>query len=252
MAQISLQSRIVYGPVLSRRLGRSLGINLLPTSYKLCSFDCVYCQYGPTLKTTSSSNINDLPTVDQVNQAVEKALKKPRSLDFLTFSGNGEPTLHPQFSKIVQEVSILLDRLSPETKLAILSNSSKVMDPEVVKALNLMDAPMMKLDAGDEITFHAINQPEGSVKFTKILRGLKHISRLIIQSAIINGPISNSSGEAYKSWIDALININPKEIHIYATERPTAKDGIIKVPGKKLKQIEKELISQHSLKVHAY
>ena len=95
MAHLSLQNRIVYGPVFSRRLGRSFGINLLPRNQKSCSFDCVYCQYGATQYPTLTPKIEDIPAIDEVLEAVEKALRKPRSMDYLTFSGNGEPTLHP-------------------------------------------------------------------------------------------------------------------------------------------------------------
>jgi len=159
MPSIPLQKDIIYGPVLSRRLGRSLGINLLPTDRKVCSFDCVYCQYGRTTEPTFSPGVDDLPTFSDVVAAVEKALKKPHTIDTLTFSGNGEPTLHPQFPEIVRSIKRLRDDFRPEVKLAVLSNSSRVMDSAIVDALSLLDAPMMKLDAGDEITLREINQP---------------------------------------------------------------------------------------------
>ena len=252
MAKISLQSGIVYGPVFSRRLGRSFGINLLPKSYKSCSFDCIYCQYGPTKNVTLSPKFEDLPTIAQVLAAVEKALMKPRTMDVLTFSGNGEPTLHPDFQEIVQGVSAIRDRLRPNVKLALLSNSSKVMDPEVKKAIEQIEIPMMKLDAGEDQTFHVINQPESSLHLTDIIKGLKEIPDLIIQSLLIDGEISNIKGESFQSWVDVLMDINPRELHIYSTERPTAKDDLVRVSARKLAQIEGLLINKYDLRAHAF
>jgi len=252
MAKISVQAGIVYGPVFSRRLGRSFGINLLPTSYKSCSFDCVYCQYGPTKNVTLSPKIEDLPTIEQVLAAVEKALTKPRTVDVLTFSGNGEPTRHPDFQEIVQGVSAIRDRLRPNVKLALLSNSSRVTDPEVQKAIERIEIPMMKLDAGDEQTFRAINQPESSLHLTDIIRGLKELPDLIIQSVLIDGEISNIKGDTFQSWVDVLKDINPHEVHIYSTERPTAKDDLVRVSARKLSQIEGLLINKYDLLAHAF
>ncbi len=124
MAMIPLQRGIIYGPVASRRLGRSLGINLLPANCKLCSFDCVYCHYGRTQAKSLHPEEDAFPSVQEVLNAVEAALQGGLDFDYLTFSGNGEPTLHPNFAEIVFEVRILRDRLRPQVKLAVLSNSS--------------------------------------------------------------------------------------------------------------------------------
>ena len=252
MAQISLQEKIVYGPVFSRRLGRSFGINLLPTTYKLCSFNCVYCQYGPTKWRALSCKKESFPRIDAVLEAVEKALRKPRSMDVLTFAGNGEPTLHPSFLEIVQGVKKLRDHLRPDLKLALLSNSSRVIDTEVQRAIDFIEMPMMKLDAGDQRTFDLINRPVGSVNLSEIIKTLKSVRGLIVQSLFIDGPISNVSGEAFQSWLNAVMDIAPKEIHMYSTDRPTAEDSVKKVNPERLKQIENDLINHYSLNVHAF
>lgn len=252
MAQISLQNKIVYGPVFSRRLGRSFGINLLPINYKLCSFNCVYCQYGSTERMALAHKENNLPEVEVVLESVEKALKKPRSMDVLTFAGNGEPTLHPNFLEIVQGVKNIRDHLKPELNLALLSNSSRVMDPNVQKAIDIIEMPMMKLDAGDQRTFDAINRPVEGLNLSDIIKVLKSIRGLIIQSMLIDGPNSNISGEAFQSWLNAVLDIDPKEIHIYSTDRPTAEESVIKVDPGKLKQIENDLIKHYGLNVHAF
>jgi len=251
VAQISLQKGIIYGPIFSRRLGRSLGINLHPTSYKACSYDCIYCQYGLICDSGASPETEDLPTISQVTSAVEKALKKPRSMDFLTFSGNGEPCIHPDFPEIVESVKKITSRLRPDAKLALLSNSSRVMMPEILAAICLFDAPMMKLDAGDEDTFLAINQPVENIHFEEIIDGLKEIPNLIVQSIMIDGAVSNIRGAAYKSWVDILREIIPKEVHIYSSERPTAYEDVVCVSPTKLNKIAEELNNRFGLNVTA-
>lgn len=252
MSGIPLQSGIIYGPVFSRRLGRSLGINLLPTTHKLCSFDCIYCQYGPGQGTTFFPDREELPSVDQVLTAVERALKKPRTIDYLTFSGNGEPTIHPDFSHIVHSVIKIRDRLRPDVKLALLSNSSRVRDPEVISTVNLLDAPFMKLDAGDEETFTAINHPEPSICLEDIVEALQTIPNLVIQSLLLNGEISNICGDAYRSWVDTICSIKPKMVHVYSMERPNAVKGIVCVSPYRLKEIANEITHQYGLTVKPF
>jgi wyosine [tRNA(Phe)-imidazoG37] synthetase (radical SAM superfamily) len=252
MACISLQKGIIYGPVLSRRLGRSLGINLLPTTHKVCSYNCLYCQYGPTIRQSSQPDPEYLPNVEAVLMAVERALKKPRSLDCLTFSGNGEPTIHPDFPIIVQGVKELKERLRPDAKLAILSNSSLVMNPRVTSALSLFDIPMMKLDAGDEETFQAINRPVKGIYLSDILAGLKDLPNIVIQSALIDGVPSNICGVAFQSWVEALKAVNPTAVHIYSTDRPTAEDSVECVSPTKLSQIKDHLVNEHGMNVSAF
>lgn len=252
MGQISLQNKIVYGPVFSRRLGRSFGINLLPTKDKVCSFDCVYCQYGSTNHLTCSPDNDDLPKVDDVIDAVEKALLKPRTIDILTFSGNGEPTLHPYFPEIVQSVREIRDRLRPYVKIGLLSNSSMVWDTKIRSTIDTIDVVMMKLDAGDEKAFYAINRPADGIHLSKIVEGLKEMRGFIIQSMLIAGPFSNISGIAFQSWVDVLKDINPKEVHIYSIERPTAENNIVRVSSRKLKQIERKLNDHYKINAHAF
>jgi wyosine [tRNA(Phe)-imidazoG37] synthetase (radical SAM superfamily) len=252
MSGIPLQTGIIYGPILSRRLGRSLGINLLPTGCKVCSFNCIYCQYGPA-KPVLPDHIDELfPAVDEVLRHVERALKKPRTINYLTFSGNGEPTLHPEFINIVRGVRFLRDKFRPEAQLAILSNSTGVTQPDVLAALNLMDVPMMKLDAGDEQTFTAINRPAQPEGFRNLVDGLKKIPNLRIQSMLVDGEISNVKGPSFTAWVDLLVDLQPHQIHIYSIERPPADEGLITVAPKKLEEIALELINNYGLKVKAF
>jgi wyosine [tRNA(Phe)-imidazoG37] synthetase (radical SAM superfamily) len=252
MSGIPLQSRIIYGPIHSRRLGRSLGINLLPFDQKVCNFDCIYCQYGSTSDSAIVVKQASLPGVEDVITAVEKALKKPRTLDYLTFSGNGEPTIHPNFPEIVAEVKKLKDQLRPELKLGILSNSSNVMQPEIIKALGLMDAPMMKLDVGDEDTFKMINKPIGNINFQDMVSGLKEVPNLMIQTMLLDGDIMNIRGKAYDAWVSALVSLAPVKTHIYSIARPTAKLNLKPVPMEKLISIAEALCSDYGLDVEAF
>lgn len=252
MPGIPLQTGIVYGPILSRRLGRSLGINLLPNFQKVCSFDCIYCQYGPTEELTLLPNRDLLPSISDVLMAVEKALMKPRTIDYLTFSGNGEPTIHPDFPEVVREVKALIDRIRPEVKLAILSNSSMVTNPDVLSALSLIDYPMMKLDVGDQHTFTAINQPIKGLNLSDIIAGLRNVQELVIQSVLIDGEISNIQDSIYDTWVEALRELQPYEIHIYSSERPTAFNDVRCVSPKKLKSIEEDLRLRFGLNAVAF
>lgn len=252
MSGIPLQTGIIYGPILSRRLGRSLGINLLGTESKVCSFNCIYCQYGPAKAVDSVRESVSLPSNDEILIEVETALKKPRTIDFLTFSGNGEPTLHPDFPMIVQGVKSLRDKIRPDARLAILSNSSGVIQPGIVSALKQLDAPMMKLDAGDEQTFNAINRPAQSIRFWDIVEGLSKLPKLIIQSLLFDGEISNVREKPFTNLVKVLMDLNPEEIHIYSIARPTADAGVIPVHPKKLQEIELELNNKYHLPVKAF
>jgi wyosine [tRNA(Phe)-imidazoG37] synthetase (radical SAM superfamily) len=194
----------------------------------------------------------ELPKPPEIYEAVEAALKKPRSLDYLTFSGNGEPTIHPDFPEIVRGVKAIKDKLRPDAKLAILSNSSRVSDPEVAAALRLFDAPIMKLDAGDEETFEKINHPVGGLTIDDVVGGLKRLPLLIIQSVLINGDVTNIRGEAFEHWANRLAELHPRMVQIYSTERPTADANLQCVSPEKLQAIAKTLQEKYQLRVEAY
>lgn len=251
-SSISLQESIIYGPVFSRRLGRSFGINLLSTTCKICSFDCIYCEYGPTGCHTLNPPEGLLPGVEEILFAVEKSLRKPHSMDCLTFSGNGEPTLHPKFPEIVKGVKQLRDDIRPSVKLAVLSNGTQLNNPEVFTALSNVDLPMMKLDGGDAETVGKINRPVSSVKFEDIFEGLKALPGMIIQSMLPNGVVSNTQGEEYVSLAEALKVLNPACVHIYSIERPPAINGVKPVPPKNLFEIKKDLSDRFGLRVKAF
>lgn len=251
MRVLRLQDSITYGPVFSRRLGRSLGVNLLPAERKVCTFDCIYCHYGHATPVASPAGIA-FPPADWVLAAVEKIVRHYPYADHLTFSGNGEPTLHPQFPEIVAGVRRLLDRMTHRLRLAILSNSTTVRLSHVREALALFDAPILKLDAGDVATFAALNRPAQGVNLERIVEGLKGIPGLIIQTMIVNGQVSNARGEPFEAWLDALAEIRPTHVQIYSTDRPVPNTGVERVPSAELRRIAQEVQQRTGLPAMAY
>jgi len=223
---LQLQNDIIYGPINSRRLGSSLGLNILPTSYKACPFNCAYCQYGftPSHGFMTESDGRDMPTLSEVEKALWGALDEYPSVSYITFSGNGEPTLHPDFGNIVDAVKKIRDDAAPQAKVAILSNSALVYKLEVRDALSRLDVRFMKLDAGDEDTFRRFNRPHKSLDFNSIIDGLKMLENIYIQALFAGGEYGNFNDKAIDSWIEKIGEIKPIACHIYSLDRPTA-DG---------------------------
>jgi wyosine [tRNA(Phe)-imidazoG37] synthetase (radical SAM superfamily) len=253
MSVLELQEGVIYGPVNSRRLGRSLGINLLPARRKVCTFNCVYCQYGKAEAVSPSDVQAGFPSVSSVLQEVEEAIKRQQAPpDYLTFSGNGEPTLHPGFPEIVVEVLHLRDRLCPAARVAILSNSSTVHRPEVRRAIEQLDDPIMKLDAGDPETLSRLNRPARAVTLERILEGLAAMPRLIVQSMIIAGEAQNAEGEAHEAWLTTLCRLSPEKVQIYTAERPAAESGVRRVPREELEKLAERAQERTGIPVGAY
>lgn len=218
---LDLKKGIIYGPVHSRRLGRSLGINILPGEAKLCTFDCLYCQYGWTgIHDAKPPRDVDLPSVSDVLDAVRNALALidvPPA--YITFSGNGEPTLHSDFPRMVEGVIDLRNRFSPQSETAILSNSTTVSDPDIRSALARLDLRIMKLDSGSEEMLGAYNRPCGGIHLGEIVEGLAALKDVTIQALFTGGPAGNGGVEAVDAWIDQLEKIRPLMVQIYTLDR---------------------------------
>jgi wyosine [tRNA(Phe)-imidazoG37] synthetase (radical SAM superfamily) len=252
MRVLPLETGITYGPLFSRRLGLSLGVNLLPTGYKLCSFDCVYCHYGRTEVKTLAPPPRDFPWTRDVLRAIEAAWRRYPNPDYFTFSGNGEPTLHPAFPDVAAAVRCLRDELDPDVKLALFSNATTVHLPRVRQALLLFDAPILKLDAGDPETLARINRPAPGVELACIVEGLKGVPNLIIQSVLIDGQVSNIRGKAFEAWVEALADIRPARVQIYSTDYPVPEAGVERVPPYVLRRIAGEVERRAGVRVDAY
>lgn len=255
---LPLQPGIIYGPVHSRRLGLSLGVNLLPSSYKLCSFNCLYCQYGwtpkPTLNPTYQTK--DLPQPREVSDALEKSLqqiiRQRIKLDCITFSGNGEPTLHPELGEIVETAKILRDMYLPQVKLAILSNSSTVGRKDVRGTLNMLDLRVMKLDAGSEELIHRLNGPAPPFYLGEIVAGLKQLKDVILQSLFVQGRVTNADPDSLELWLEKVREIQPLLVQVYTLDRAPADTRLWKVNTATLQWIANQLRWRAGVKAEVY
>ncbi len=239
---LDLQAGIIYGPVRSRRLGRSLGINILPAGRKVCSFDCLYCQYGFSQGKTreeAGKQGNVLPTVSEVLGAVERAvinLSPPAA--YLTFSGNGEATLHPGFKEIVLGLREIRDRLCAGSKTAILSNSTTVNDPLIREALALLDVRIMKLDAGTEEKFAHYNRPAKGITLEDTVAGLAVLKNVMIQSLFTKGAEGNFTPEHLNAWVEQIKKISPLFVQLYTLDRESPTTSLIPVDKSELLHIQ--------------
>jgi wyosine [tRNA(Phe)-imidazoG37] synthetase (radical SAM superfamily) len=255
---LKLQSGCIYGPVLSRRLKSSLGLNVLPRGYKLCSFNCIYCQYGLTKAekhTIYPLREEKFPGVAEVREALVEALATAeREILYITFSGNGEATLHPQFPELVDMLIGVRDEYYPSAKTAILSNSTTIDRPEIKAALRKLDTPIMKLDAGYEGLFKKINRPADGIDFNTIVKGLTTLDHpgLIIQALIMGGPYFNATDDNIEKWAGLLKRINPLEAHIYSLDRPPALKNVLQVTKAGLEKIAQKASELSGIKVLAF
>lgn len=240
-----LFDEIVFGPVKSRRFGVSLGMNLLPVDFKYCTFNCIYCECGWTYKKNSEKI--KLPSRAEVFDALDirlKSLKEKEIVpDHITFAGNGEPTIHPEFSGIVDDTILLRDRYFPETQITVLSNASLIHKPKVFEALNKVDNNVLKLDSAIDETFRLINQPAPTLKLTTIIENMKRFEgNQIVQTLFIRGKfdgkvVDNTTDREVNAWLDVIREIHPKSVMIYPIERETAAEGLVKVPASDLESI---------------
>ncbi|MBO4332391.1 MAG: radical SAM protein [Paludibacteraceae bacterium] len=236
-----LFDQIAYGPVHSRRLGVSLGVNLLPTSQKLCSFECIYCECGFTKRVDGAK----LPTRQQVNEALLAKLDAMKSdgvnLDVLTFAGNGEPTLHPDFAGIIDDTIVARDRLFPNAKISVLSNATMIGHDDVFNALLKVDNNILKLDSGLTQTAKLIDLPNSpAYSVEKQVELMKRFDgNLIIQTIFLRGVyngqvVDNTTPEEVAAWTEAVRQIRPKQVMVYQVDRETPVPGLEKLTNDEL------------------
>ena len=252
---LPLQKGIIYGPVNSKRLGRSLGINLFPDTKKICSFDCAYCQYGRTSDKTSKPNRADLPKVDEVINAVEQVLKSSVEFDYITFSGNGEPMVHPDFPEIVRKISELRDKYRHDVPLTLLSNSSCLASDVDIDTLSLIENRIFKLDCADQKSFMIMNDASSDLKIADIIAGLEKLSAVLpitIQTVFVDGIIQNYQGEIFDQWLKAIKRIKPQKIQVYSTDRPGAVAGIKMIRNEELHRLANLIQEQTGIPTRAY
>lgn len=245
----------IFGPVRSRRLGVSLGINLSPSDGKVCTFDCLYCEAGYNAQGPGRAG---LPDTERVASELEKKLGEMKEagspLDVITFSGNGEPTVNPCFPEIVDKVLELRDRYYPEAKVSVLTNSTRIFTPAVAEALDKVDNNILKLDSAIEPTMRLIDAPtESSFTVEKVVEGLRRFAgRGIIQTMFLRGshngvPVDNTTDEEVEALIAAYRDISPREVMIYSLDRSTPEEQLVKVERDELERIA-ERIRQAGIK----
>jgi wyosine [tRNA(Phe)-imidazoG37] synthetase (radical SAM superfamily) len=250
---------VIFGPVRSRRLGLSLGVNLLPLHSKYCSFNCIYCECGWT--PPDQAKHPEFPSRAEVSMYLEQRLEELVNDDHLpdaiTYAGNGEPTLHPEFAGIVDDTIALRDQFAPDAKVTVLSNSSMIQVPAVFQALQKLDNNILKLDAGSAYLFNMINNPVEPVEFTGLIENLKKFQgNLIIQSMFLRGNfkghvVDNTTNNEVSEWIRHLVEINPKLVMIYPIARATPVHNLEKIGLHELEEIA-EKVRKAGLKVQVY
>ena len=239
----------IFGPIHSRRLGTSLGINLSPNDGKVCSFDCIYCEAGYNAQGAGKAG---LPPREQVLADLEAKLAAMRDagegLDVITFSGNGEPTLHPEFPEIVDGVLALRNRYFPEAKVSVLTNSTRIFTPRVAEALKRVDNNILKLDSAVEETMRLIDAPnDPSFTVERVIEGLKQFEGTgIIQTMLLRGThdgrrVDNTTPEELAALEAAYKAIKPAAVMLYSLDRSTPEERLERVPPEEIAEIAARL-----------
>lgn len=242
-----MREELVFGPIISRRLGASLGINLLPQKGKLCNFDCIYCECGWNRDGRGDRSI---ATAEDLRRTLEEKLlecqEKGIRIDSITFSGDGEPTLNPAFPEIIDITLELRDRFYPEAKVSVLSNSTRVFRDEVFQALKKVDNPIMKLDAPTAELAARINQPACEYDVRSIVADLKKFDGdFVLQTMFLKGNgFDSSSPEVLDGWMDIVRELRPREIMVYTLDRETPMKGLQKFTPEQMAQMVRPLTDE--------
>lgn len=247
----------IFGPVKSRRLGISLGINLLPADGKVCTFDCIYCECGLNATRRTKS---PLPTREEVAEALEKKLMEMKEHgelpDVLTFAGNGEPTIHPHFGEIIDDTIALRDRLCPAAKVSVLTNATIITRDTVFEALKKVDNNILKLDTVDSSYIDTIDRPTGKYDVNTIIDRMRAFNgKAVIQTMFLKGEVDgkdmDNTGDSYvMPWIATVKEIAPREVMIYTIDRETPVSGLMKASREELDRIV-ALLAKEGIKATA-
>jgi len=251
-----LFGEIIFGPVNSRRLGKSLGINLLPVSAKYCNFNCIYCECGLTRKGYGRLR-KEMPAAGEIVTSLEKVLNDFREnnkiIDTITFAGNGEPTLHPEFPEIVDSTILLRNKLYPDAKIAVLSNATMISKVSVHQALSKVDYNILKLDSVNEDTVRMVNCPSGNFNLSRIIEELRNFNNLTIQSLFFRGEykgriVDNTTNQEIDSLLETVVTLKPEHVMIYTISRDTPVKNLSNIGIDELERIA-EKFRNRGLKV---
>ena len=264
-----IREETVFGPIFSRRLGSSLGINLLPEKGKICNFDCIYCECGWN---RDGRNDTVLPTAEKVRTDLERMLKKLAAegtpVDSITFSGDGEPTLNPEFPQIIDDTLRLRDEYYPRAKVSVLSNATRVHLPAVFNALRKVDNPIMKIDAPTNELVAKINMPAPGYDLQRVIEALKQFEgNFVLQTCMLrtesgerrvesgerrveNGErgaelvFDSSSPEVVGPMMDIVRLLKPREWMVYTIDRATPMQGLVKFSPQEMKSLVQPIIDE--------
>lgn len=237
----ALYNNIIFGPVKSRRLGLSLGVNLLPIESKLCSFDCIYCECGWNDQHRGARRFNSRQDVSEMlASTLQKMVGEGTPPDVITFAGNGEPTMHPDFEQIIEDTIALRDRFCPSAKVSVLSNATQLHREDVRRALRRIDNNILKLDSAFDSTVRLMNNPAGNYSVAKVVEQLKSFDgEFILQTMFLRGEyqgqsIDNTSKEEVEAWLKIVEQIRPRQVMIYSLDRDTPCKTIEKITREEL------------------
>ncbi len=246
----SLYDNIIFGPVRSRRLGLSLGVNLLPIESKLCSFDCIYCECGWNADHPGKRRFNAREDVRaMLDETLARMVKEGTPPDVITFAGNGEPTLHPDFENVIADTIALRDKHCPAAKVSVLSNATQLHRDDVCRALRRVDNNILKLDSAFDATVQLVNKPQGAYSVAKLVEQLKSFEgELIVQTMFLRGEylgqrVDNTTEEEVSAWLKLIEDIRPKQVMVYSLDRDT--------PCQTLEKVEKEELRAIAARVEA-
>ena len=238
---------IVFGPIFSRRLGASLGVNLLPKKGKLCNFDCVYCECGWNKDGRSDGKFPRLPEIEKaLEEKMAKAVTEGVGVDSITFSGNGEPTIHPDFAQVIDVTLRLRDRYFPEAKVSVLSNATMIGRKDVAEALMRVDNPILKIDASSDELVRQINKPAGPYSLADVIGNLRKFEgRFIMQTMFLRSPdFDTASEKALAAWMDIVRDLKPREVMVYTIDRETPDKSLGKYTVEEMTAMVQPLIDE--------
>lgn len=238
-----LFDKIIFGPIQSRRLGLSLGVNLMIPSAKHCNFDCIYCECGWNKDNPAGAFNSEFSVISRLEQKLVAMKQEGKLPDTITFAGNGEPTMHPDFDRIIAKTIEIRNKLCPSCKISVLSNGTMIDRPAVRAALRTVDSNILKIDSMIPQTIELINQPlsirtpEETVELMELFEG-----NLIIQTMFLRGTyngkvVDNTTEPEITAWLNALRRIAPQEVMIYSIDRDTPAEGLVKVEKPELETI---------------
>jgi Fe-S oxidoreductases len=242
-----MREETVFGPIHSRRLGRSLGINLLPVHGKICNFDCIYCECGWNREGREDTV---LPTASKVRSDLEDKLTElmleGTRIDSITFSGDGEPTLNPEFPRIIEDTLFLRDAYYPDAKVSVLSNATRVHIPEVFEALRKVDNPILKIDAPTDALVAKINQPAPGYSLERVIEALGRFEGdFILQTMFLRSrDFDSASPEVLQGWMDIVRRLKPREVMVYTIDRPTPDQGLEAYTVEQMRTLVQPLIDE--------